>query len=107
MTEIKVSRRSSDGRTTTYCVAVMQKTDRTLHNVTVGHNELYGFATHQELLGFVFEQLLATTSKERIVSAFRLKDLLEHDHAIRHAVEERAFDPEREKEEAVREWLTA
>lgn len=107
MGEIKVSRRSSDGREVTYCVAVVERTDRALHNVTVGHNELYGFNDHKELLVFVFETMLARTPQQEVRSSFRLKDLLNHDAQLRHEMEVRTSDPERERDDAVREWLTA
>jgi len=122
MGEIKVNRRSSNGREVTYCVAVVERTDRALHNVTVGHSELYGFNSHRELLTFVFETILARSPKQEIRSSFRLKDLLDHDRQLRHEMEGRtlhpkrqlrqggkreSLDPEREQDEAVREWLTA
>lgn len=106
MTEIKVLRRSSDGRGTTYCAAVLEETDRTLHNITVGHNELYDFADQPELVRFVVELLLERDPKEEIPSAFRLKDLLENDAAVRSEVEAYRFVRRPRLVDGV-EWLTA
>lgn len=107
MSEITISRRSSGGTDTVYCVSVRNKTDRTLHDVSVGHRELYDFATQRELLTLVFERLLERGSKEDIPSSFRLKDLLESDAELRKEVEAYSYEPPPEQQADLMEWLTA
>jgi hypothetical protein len=106
MTEMTVKRSSSDGSNATYRVTLRERTDRTLHEMTVSHGESQqlakAFASIEELVRYVFEGLLARRAKEDIPSAFALKDLLAHEPDVARDLHERAVDPDA----GIRDYLT-
>jgi len=103
MMDMTVKRKSSNGTHATYRVTLRERTDRTVHDVSLSHGEIgrHGpsFSSTEDLVTFVFDWLLARRTKEDIRSAFTLRDLLAHEPELERELGDLlAHEPELERE---------